>query len=86
MLRMSDTRMVMRADEHILTLVVLYTLQRNDEAESTTIFTLDALDGEALAEMLNGCIGQEGGDELCSGHCLVSFDCVCHGFIVPSSW
>jgi hypothetical protein len=26
--------------------------------------------------MLHGCIGQEGGDELCSGHCLVSFDCV----------
>jgi hypothetical protein len=61
MLRMSDMRMVMRADEYILTLVVL-ALQRNDEAESATIFTLDALDGEALAEMLNGCIGQEGGD------------------------
>ena len=76
--------MVMRAAEHILTLVVLYTLQRNDEAESTTIFTLDALDGEALAEMLNGCVGQEGGDELCSGHCFVSFVCflVSHALII----
>ena len=59
--RMSDMRMVMCADEHIRSLVLL-ALQRNDEAESATIFTLDALDGEALAEMLNGCIGQEGGD------------------------
>ena len=38
MLRMSDMRMVMRADEHIRTLVLL-ALQRNDEAESATIFT-----------------------------------------------
>ncbi len=38
MLRMSDMRMVMRADEHIRSLVLL-ALQRNDEAESATIFT-----------------------------------------------
>ena len=61
MLRMADTRMVKRADEYILTLVVL-ALQRNDEAESATVFTHDAFDGAALAEMLHGCIGQEGGD------------------------
>ena len=75
--------MVMRADEHIRSLVLL-ALQRNDEAESATVFTHDAFDGAALAEMRYGCVGQEGVDELCSGHCFVSFVCfiVSHALII----